>query len=156
MRSVGFRATTKEVYFCIWEEDNGDKSVMSLDVVKMPIALTTPERLQYLRNTLIDILDEFKIDYAGIRVVEPNAKSKKPERINMEGVIQELLASSTMSSYFSGQISKITGLLGYKRQDFKDWVENNKNVPFQFVNWGKLKKEEKEAMITSYAAMELK
>ena len=64
-----------------------------------------PRKLSYIRTTLYSLICEYGITNAGLRIVEGNSNNNF--RINVEGVIQELLANSTVDTYFTGRLDTI-------------------------------------------------
>lgn len=105
MNVLGLRASPKEVTFCVFNTEFNE--VINVEEIKIPNALETPEKLKYVRATILDVLREFKIVAAGIRLTEFNAKSPNFERIQIEGVLQESFASSTLSFYYQGALGTI-------------------------------------------------
>jgi hypothetical protein len=87
-----------------------------------------------------------------LRVTESAAKTLSVSRIEIEGVIQEAFASSSLSSYYCGQISTIAARIGIPRTDFKPYVDGAKT--FDGVeNWGDLGREEREAILAALGAL---
>jgi hypothetical protein len=85
-------------------------------------------------------LREYKVQRAGIRVTESNARSHSIERIQIEGVIQEAFASSELESYYVGQIASISKRLGFERTCFKPLVDGEENLEVE--NWQAMHKEQ--------------
>lgn len=73
MRTIGIRAAPKAVTFVVFDADAD--AVLNVEDIRIPIAFHTPEALKYVRNNLLDILREYGIERAGIRVTEPSAQS---------------------------------------------------------------------------------
>ena len=97
MRILGVRAAPKEVSFVVY---CGIKSeLLCVDIVRTPMTLDTPERLKYFRNNILDILREFSIEKAAIRVSEASSRNLDIDRLYIEAVIQEAFSSSNLSSY---------------------------------------------------------
>lgn len=148
MRTIGIRAAPKVVTFVVFDVDT--QAVLNVEDIRIPIAFPTPDALKYVRNNLLDVLREYHIDRAGIRVTEPNAQSPNIARIQIEGVVQEAFASSTLKSYYVGQISSISARLEIDRTDFKRYVEGPLEWPVE--NWGELSKEQREALLCAIGA----
>ena len=148
MRTIGIRATSKSVTFAIF--DTEEKAVLNIEELKIPAAFPTPEGLKYLRSNLLDILREYSIERAGIRVTESNAQSMSIERIQIEGVVQEAFASSNLQTYYVGQISSISKRLGFERTKFKPLVNGEKDPGIE--NWKKMSKEGREATLCAMGA----
>ncbi|ABD82338.1 hypothetical protein [Saccharophagus degradans] len=150
MNTLGIRAKPCSVIIAVYDTDKA--LIVNVEDIKIPKALPTPEALKYIRNSILDILREFKIEKAGLRVVESNSQTLKIRRIEIEGVIQEAFASSMLLAYFCGQISTITPKLNMKRADFKLYIDGAK-VYDEVENWNTHSKEEKEAIFTALGAV---
>ena len=148
MRTIGIRAAPKAVTFVVFDADAD--AVLNVEDIRIPIAFHTPEALKYVRNNLLDILREYGIERAGIRVTEPSAQSPNIARIQIEGVVQEAFASSLLKSYYVGQISSISARLGIERADFKRYVDGQLDWPVE--NWASLRKEQREALLCAMGA----
>lgn len=150
MNTLGIRVKPSAAVFGIYDSDAS--RIVNVEETKIPKALPTPEALKYVRNTILDILREYEIKNAGLRIVESNSQTLNIRRIEIEGVIQEAFASSMLSAYFCGQISSISAKLNINRADFKLYVDGEKN--FDLVqNWDNHGKEEREAILTALAAI---
>ncbi len=150
MNTLGIRAKPCSVIIAVY--DTNRTVIVNVEDIKIPKALPTPEALKYIRNSILDILREYKIEKAGLRVVESNSQTLKIRRIEIEGVIQEAFASSMLLAYFCGQISTITAKLNMNRSDFKLYIEGSK-IYEAVENWGDHSKEEKEAILTALGAV---
>ena len=148
MRTIGIRAAPKEVTFVVFDAD--EVGVLNVEDIRIPIAFHTPDALKFIRNNLLDILREYGIERAGIRVTEPNAQSPNIARIQIEGVVQEAFASSLLKSYYVGQISSISAQLGIARADFKRYVDGQLDWPVE--NWASLSKVQREALLCAIGA----
>lgn len=104
---LGVRASPSEVVYCVIDDKKGE--VITIGKITTPKSMNTPEALKHIRLNLIDILREYSILEAGIRILEPTAQRISIERVQIEGVIQEAFASSPLKSYYIGQISNIGG-----------------------------------------------
>ena len=148
MRTLGIRAAPGFVTFAVIDTD--DNSVINVEKIKIPAAFETPDALKYIRSNLLDILREYQIERAGVRVTEPSAESASTERIQIEGVIQEAFASSELQGYYVGQISSISARLGLDRERFKPMVAGVENPGVE--NWGEMSKEAREAILCAMGA----
>ncbi len=99
---------------------------------------------------MLDILREYSIECAGIRVTEPNAQSPNVSRIQIEGVLQEAFASSTLKFYYIGQIASISARIGINRSEFKPLIDGSMTWPVD--GWPELKKEQREALLCAIGA----
>lgn len=150
MITLGIRAKPDSVTFAIY--DSEVLNVINVEKVKIPKALSIPESLKYLRNTILDILREYGVEKAGIRVTESNSQSLNIHRIQIEGVIQEAFASSNLISYYCGQISSIAARVGIERADFKRFVDGEMDYN-SIEAWGELNKEGREALFAALGAV---
>jgi hypothetical protein len=148
MRTIGIRARPDVVTFAVM---NADKSFSTVERIHMPKSFEPPEALKHLRSILLDVLSEYKIQAAGVRVTEPLSKSLNVERIQIEGVIQEAFASSDLLGYYVGQISSISARLGVDRTQFKRMVDDGVNV-LDIAGWASMSKEAREAVLCALGA----
>lgn len=151
--SIGIRVKPNCIIYSIIQENNGGKEIILVDKVIVPVALEVPEQLKFIRSTFLDIIYENKVNRACIRITESMAQKISIERINIEAVIQELIASSTIEKYFVGQISNISAKLGIARENFKKIIENKE---CDFVKeWSTFNKEEKESLLAALSAFNI-
>ncbi|WP_244788351.1 hypothetical protein [Cupriavidus pauculus] len=131
--------------------DATEQDILNVEGINVPLALDTPERLKFVRNTVLDIIRQYDVRRAGIRITESNAQRISVERIELEGVLQEAFASSEIERYFCGQISSISARLGINRAKFKPYVEGDEMYP-DVDKWDEQTKEEREAILTAIGA----
>ncbi|MGR2682601.1 hypothetical protein [Chromobacterium haemolyticum] len=148
MRAIGIRAAPKAVTFAVY--DDTLKAVINIEDIKIPIAFTVPDSLKYVRNNLLDILREYEVERAGVRITEPNAQSPSHERIQLEGVIQEAFASSSVCAYYVGQISSISARLQIDRADFKRYIDGT--LEWDIERWGDMSNAQREAVLCAIGA----
>ena len=148
MRAIGIRAAPQAVTFAVY--DSAESRVINLEDLRVPRAFFTPDALKYIRSNLLDILREYSIESAGVRITESNAKSVSFSRIQIEGVIQEAFASSTLKTYYIGQISSISKRVGIDRSDFKHFIDGSKSWPLD--DWPNLKEVQREAILCAIGA----
>lgn len=94
MITMGLRAAPKCVTFAIF--DSEAQAVLNVEDIQMPAAFEWPVALKYVRSSVLDALREYQVGRAGVRTSEPMAQSLSVERIQIEGVIQEAFASSSL------------------------------------------------------------
>ena len=150
MNTLGIRVKSSSVIIVIYDFEHN--SIVNVEEIKIPKALSIPEALKYVRNTILDILREFQINKAGLRIVESYSQTLSLRRIEIEGVIQEAFASSMLAAYFCGQISTIAAKLKIPRADFKRYVDGVKDYE-GVENWANHNKNEKEAILTALGAV---
>lgn len=147
MITIGIRAAPGVVTFAVIDTD--DNSVINVEKIKIPAAFEQPDALKYVRSNLLDILREYHVERAGIRVTESIADGSA-ERIQLEGVIQEAFASSELKGYYVGQISSISSRVGIDRDRFKPMVAGIEDPGVE--NWGAMTKEAREAVLCAMGA----
>jgi len=154
IKSIGIRVTPSTIYFSVVSFNDGDIEILLVDRINNPKALELPEQLKFLRNTLCDIINENNIDNACIRITESIAQTPSIERIYIEGVIQELFASSTIKKYYVGQISSISSKLGFNKEIFKEYSKGKQNF-LEIESWKRFSEEERESLMSAISAVNL-
>lgn len=148
MSSLGIRATTNAVFIAVY--CNKSLTILNVEQIKIPKALSTPLALKFIRSSILDIMREYQIKSACIRVTEAIG-TLYISRIQIEGVIQEAFASSDLEKYCVGNIASISKLNGFKRDRFKPMVQDGAN-DLNIENWESHKKEEREAILAAIGA----
>jgi hypothetical protein len=146
--TIGFRATPTDVRFAVFDGDQ--RSVVNIEILRIPTAFSGPEGLKFIRSNVLDILREYDVDYAGIRTTEPSAKSIDLRRVQVEGVIQEAFASSTLTSFYAGPIAIIAHRLGVDRTRFKPMVAGEND--FDIEGWEGMPGNSREAVLAAIGA----
>lgn len=146
--TIGFRATPTEVNFAVFDGD--ERSVVNVESLKIPTAFSGPEGLKFIRSNVLDILREYGIAYAGIRTTEPSAQSIDLRRVQIEGVIQEAFASSSLKGFYAGPIAVIAHKLGVDRTRFKPMVAGDNDL--QVDGWAGLSGNSREALLAAIGA----
>ena len=146
---LGIRAKPSGVTFAIVDTERS--VVVNVEVIKIPKALDTPDALKYIRNNVLDVLREYSVDRAGVKITEPNAQRVFIRRVEIEGVIQESFASSTLEQFYCGQISSITARIGIARSEFKPLVDGEYEYDV-IENWAVLTKDAREAVLVALGA----
>jgi len=152
--AIGLRANPNAIFYSIISEDDKTYTLQITDKLILPEALQVPERLKYIRNTFIDILSEFEVSSACIRITESTAQTVNITRVSIEAVVQELFASSPIKAYFTGQISNISAKLGFERENFKALVAGT-SIFKEIDDWSAYKPESREAILAAFAALTL-
>lgn len=156
--SIGIRVANEEIFYTIIEKNEKANEIISISSIKIPKALETPESLSYIRNTIITMIQLYNINLAAIRPIEPVAKqsSKNNLRINMEGVIQELFANSSIERYILGTSANVSSIFKIQKKSVEDIlgdiIEDNEEL--RTANDRKLKKEHKESVVVAAAVLE--
>jgi hypothetical protein len=150
MKTIGLRVSPAEVTYAIFDVKN--QRIESVGEIIVPKSMSTPQSLKYIRNTVLDVIREYGVSQAGIRTIEPMAQSPSIERIQIEGVIQEALASSSVEKYYSGPIATIAAKNSMPRDDFKKYLDKDGDYP-HVEDWKSHSDKEKEAIFTALGAV---
>lgn len=158
--SIGFRVSPKEIYYAIVENTGDNYEFSSIANIKIPISFDDPAKLSYIRNTVSTLLIQYKVCYAGIKLIEGNARSSLTNtsifRFNVEGVLMEIFSNSTIEKYFLGVTSNIASILKVQKDKphlMLDQLYDTNELSTD--NHKKVTEEYKEAMIVALAAMEV-
>ncbi len=151
--SIGIRVKPDAIIYSIIQESTDCNNILIIDKLNVPKVLEVPEQLKFIRNTFLDIIFENHVNRACIRVTENIAMKPSLERINIEAVIQELIASSSIEKYFIGKIANISSHLGFSRENFKLYLD--KGVYSGIESWSNYNKEQKESLLAALSALNL-
>lgn len=149
MITIGLRAAPTVVTFAIF--DSSAQAIVNIEEIKVPAAFAMPDALKYVRSNLLDVLREFGVEHAGLRLSEPNAKSISIPRVQIEGVIQEAFASSLLKGYYLGYIASISSRIGIDRSTFKLLISGEQN--YSLDGWEDLKAPSREALLCAIGAV---
>lgn len=156
MKYIGIRVTSNDIYYSIIEGKENSYNVISISNIKIPKALEIPECLSYIRNLLITIIEQYSIEYASIRVIEGSAMGKVNGsilfRVNLEGVIQEVFAGSTIKDYMLARNSNVSSILKTSSKVIKD-IANDLDLKDKFKtdNDRVLNEESRESLVVAIA-----
>jgi hypothetical protein len=159
MNAIGIRVSPKKVFYAVVKSEKEEMEIVNSSNIVVPKALETPGQLAYVRKSFLDIIEEYSITRAGIRLAEPAARTRGTKngdifRYNLEGVVQELIDSSTVEKYFCGPIATLASLLDEKPNGVKQYLDGDM-VFAEIEDWGEYKKEEKESILSAFAAIYL-
>lgn len=149
MNTLGLRASPTEVTFCVYSSE--DSKILNVEEIKIPNALGMPEKLKYLRSTALDVLREYQIDNAGIRLTEHSARSPSFDRIQIEGVLQEAFASSMLKNYYYGALVTIASKLNTDRTTLSNLIKQDEEYD-AIDNWSVYSEKEREAILVAIGA----
>lgn len=155
MKSIGIRATPKEIYFAVVEQNGKENNIITIDKLILPLSLEIPDRLNFVRKTIIDIINQYDVTKAGIKVTEGNAQRLNIERISIEAIIQELFASCSVQKYFGGNISKISRLLGLSNNGDLKKIIKGECIPEELEFLQENSELERESVLSALAALNL-
>ena len=157
MRAIGFRASATGISYAIVEHDGDGFSVVNADKVLVPRALHRPNQLHFLRTVMLDIMQEYQVERAGLRIAEmaPSHNNKTEFRTNVEGVLQELLASSHVTKYFAGRKDRMASLLKLTdRKEITEIIDGNRSPAF-VADWTTHSSDHREAILAGCAALSM-
>lgn len=149
MNILGIRVSPKAVYFSIL--DSNKKEFRNVEKIVVPQALIIPEQLKYIRNNILDLLQEYHIGKAGIKITEGNAQSISIQRLYIEGVIQETFASSQIENYKTLMLSGIASRLETNATELKKYIEKKPNNAGIEMEVSEFIREEIESMLVAVA-----
>lgn len=153
--SIGLRAKPDSVYYAILCETENEILIKSVDKIKIAKTLELPEQLKVMRALMLDIIREYNVTHCCIRIAESNARSISIERISIEGVLQELVASSSINKYKQVRIAQLASLLNMKAKDIKPIIDGQVNYDDKISKFSSFNKEEKEAVLSAKAGLNL-
>ena len=116
MRSLGIRAEPKKATFVIYDDEA--RQILNVESLIIPQILNKPEQLKFARHSILDILREYEVDVAGIRVAEGNSQNQDADRLYLEAVFMESFASSSIKKFFVGRKPSISARLGITPAQF--------------------------------------
>lgn len=148
MVTIGMRASPSELTFAIY--DTSSKSVVNVECIRVPIAFAWPQALKHVRSNLLDVVREYEVEMAGIRLAEPTAQRVSIERTHIEGVVQEAFASSDLKGFYVGAISTIAARVGVERAALKRMIEGSNDLKID--SWADLDEKQREAVLTAMGA----
>jgi hypothetical protein len=108
-----------------------------------------------VRKTIIDIINQYNINKAGIKITEGNAQRLSIERISIEAVIQELFSGCSIKNYFGGNISKISKLLGLPNNGVFKKIIKGDEIPDELEFLTDMSEYHKESTLAALAALNL-
>jgi hypothetical protein len=162
MVGIGIRVySNSRIYYAIisYDKEKGELAYKSISHLNVPVTLEKPEQLNFIRNSILDLMLEYNVEMAAIRLAEMGIGTIKQttiDRYYLEGVIQEAIASSPVRKYVAGPIAKLSASFE-KRTDFKEYaggVKDFEHLP-EDINWKALTLEERESVLACFAAINL-
>lgn len=159
-KAIGFRVTPTEIYYSILANVEEEYEIISISKLKIPVSIDLPSQLSYIRNTISTIISQYQICYAGIKLIEGNARTSVNNslifRFNLEGVLMELFSNSTIRNYFLGVASNISSVLKVKKGTAQEMLAEMIDIDnYKTDDNKKVSAEYKEAVIVALAAMEV-
>tara|TARA_R110002049_G_scaffold169596_1_gene336208 strand:+ start:64 stop:531 length:468 start_codon:yes stop_codon:yes gene_type:complete len=152
--SLGIRVEPNKISFSVVKENDDTIEIVLVDEIIVPKSLNVPEQLKFIRSTLSDIINENRITLGCIRIPESTAGSVNIPRTYIEGVIQELIASSSIQKYYVGQISSISSRLDIDKEDFKPLAKGDKTF-MEMEIWSDINLQKRESLMASISALNI-
>lgn len=150
MNNLGIRVQPNKITFAIFNSET--EEIINVETIVVPKALEIPEQLKFIRNSVLDLLREYKITRAGIKVTENNSQSLSIERLYIEGVIQETFASSSIEKYRTFVLSNMVKQFNTNATKIKRYLKNEEDdigIAFDLSIFKKT--EEKESILSAMA-----
>lgn len=156
IRAIGVRVAPKQITYAIVDRvTTGEFNVVDVSYIVVPPALHTPDQLRHVRTTFLEIVSEYGVRVAGLRLAETSSKNTDSFRIGLEAVLQESMASSPISQYFAGGLSSIARYLpGVALKDMKPLIEGDARFAIS-ADWTVYQSEQRESLLAACAALSL-
>lgn len=156
--AIGFRVSPNEIYYAIVGNKEESYELISISSLKIPFALDEPKKLSFIRNTVSTVLQQYNIQFSGIKLIEGNARASinnsKIFRFNVEGVLKEILSNSATQNCVLGLTTNIAAILGIEKTKSVEML--NSCLDTEDVKTDSDKKisaEHKEAILVALAAL---
>ncbi|WP_183560875.1 hypothetical protein [Mucilaginibacter sp. SP1R1] len=151
MRLIGIRVNPHKVLYSIVEDNNDSYEVINQELI-IPVSFNLPQKLKYIRKTFLDILNEYVVLRAGIKLTEYSGyQSPDVNRVMIEGVILEMLASSKVERYFAGTKVSIAASLGLAADGTITRIIDGHETYAGIADWPTISKEHRECIMTALA-----
>jgi len=159
MNAIGFRVSPNEIYYSIVRQNGEQNEVLSISSLKIPVSIGVSEQLSFIRKTFDTIISQFDISFAGIKLIEGNARTSISNslifRFNVEGVLMELFTNSTVKNHFMGVSSNIASTLSVEKKKPHEMLDDIMDLTEVVSDTGKrITSEQKEAIIVALASLE--
>lgn len=159
MNAIGFRVAPTEISYAIVQENGKQNEIISISSLKIPASIGVSEQLSYIRKTFETIISQYDVSFAGIKLIEGNARTSINNslifRFNVEGVLMELFTNSTVRRHFLGVASNIASTLNISKQKPLEMLTGVVDLTNVVSDSGKrISTEQKEAILVALAALE--
>jgi hypothetical protein len=150
--SIGFRVTPKAIFYSIVQREGTALKCTSALKISFQSGISVPKNLAHVRRQISSLSLDFKAKCGGIKLIESNSRKVDHYRLNVEGVIQEAMASSSLESLFFGNITNLTKVFGDgDKSRVKRIIEGKENC--DKLDLDGLSKEHREAALAAAAAI---
>jgi len=155
MTIAGIRCTPKKIYYSIIVfNDDETFSLINQELI-IPLSFNVPDKLKYVRKTILDIFLEYNVTRAGIRITENNAQTPNKFRLMLEAVVQELIASSYVEKYFTGLKNSISTKLNISNDGTITSVIEGRLDFNDITDWSTFSTEHRESILVGFASSTL-
>lgn len=155
MTIAGIRCTPKKIYYSIIVfNDDETFSLINQELI-IPLSFNVPDKLKYVRKTILDIFLEYNVMRAGIRITENNAQTPNKFRLMLEAVVQELIASSYVEKYFTGLKNSISTKLNISNDGTITEVIEGRSDFKDITDWSSFSTEHRESILVGFASSTL-
>lgn len=155
MTIAGIRCTPKKIYYSIIVfNDDETFSLINQELI-IPLSFNVPDKLKYVRKTILDIFLEYNVTRAGIRITENNAQTPNKFRLMLEAVVQELIASSYVEKYFTGLKNSISTKLNISNDGTITEVIEGRSDFNDITDWSTFSTEHRESILVGFASSTL-
>lgn len=155
MTIAGIRCTPKKIYYSIIVFNNDSTFSLINQELIIPVSFSIPDKLKYVRKTILDIFLEYNVVRAGIRVTENNAQSPDKFRLMLEAVVQELIASSYVAAYFTGLKGSISTKLDIPNNGTITEIMEGRTIFNDISDWSTFSTEHRESILVGFASSTL-
>ena len=145
---LGLRAEPTAVHYTVANYDAQGVELVASGSVKKPASFTESQGLGHIRNQLISIYKEFRVNRVAIKGTEGNARltSTLIPRFRIEGVVMEL-ASSIEVPASTELITAIASALNFKSSKYKEAKEGTFDPLGLMDGWNSLSVPCREALL---------
>ncbi|PEO54216.1 hypothetical protein [Bacillus wiedmannii] len=160
MYSIGIRVFAQKdkpgkiYYAVIKKHEDEELELIKSSYLNIPVALAVPEQLAFIRTNFLALITQYDIKKAGLRITETIARKPLVYRMNIEGVLQELFANSSIEEYGLINIARMSKALSIPMQNIKLYIEKKEILDgFEKEEWESFKTEERECIITALTVL---
>lgn len=158
MIGLGIRASAKSIFYSVIEKKEDSIDLLTVSHLIVPQSLSIPDRLNFIRANFLSIIKEYDVSVAGIRISEITSPKSNVnsfiERLNIEGVIQELLSDCDVKKYFICRKQNIASILEEDVKVITEYIEGKECYGIKL--WDTYTKEQRESILTSICSLYVK
>lgn len=91
---IGFRSFTDGFAYVVLQGTQSIPEILAKDRLCLPENRCWSESLAWVRKQLAEVLQQYDVDAACIKTIEPMAFKKSAQRLQIEAILQEYLQSA--------------------------------------------------------------